>query len=205
MSVLGRRETAHGSTKILETESLGPARGSGALVREGGEWKIAQYNLALTVPNERFSLVKEAAAAKVSQAAADDPLAELAWLSGDWTAQRSNGEFIEELWTSPRGGTMVGSGRTVRDGSTTFFEYLRIEARPGSIVYVAQPRGGAPTEFASVEIGASSAVFENRHHDWPKRVTYRVLEDGVRVRVEGDPGQDVDEWVLSPTVIARGH
>ncbi len=46
----------------LETPNLGPARGSGVLVRRGGEWKISQYNLAITVPNDRFQAVKRAAA-----------------------------------------------------------------------------------------------------------------------------------------------
>jgi len=44
--------------EALETKNLGPARGSGVLVLEGGAWKIAQYNLAITVPNERFGEVK---------------------------------------------------------------------------------------------------------------------------------------------------
>ena len=42
----------------LETEKLGPARGSGVLVLRKGRWLIAQYNLALVVPNERFKDVK---------------------------------------------------------------------------------------------------------------------------------------------------
>lgn len=44
----------------LATPNLGPARGSGVLVRgaPGAAWKIAQYNLAITVPNERFGEVK---------------------------------------------------------------------------------------------------------------------------------------------------
>jgi hypothetical protein len=45
--------------EALATEKLGPARGSGVLVREGGEWKIAQYNLAITIPNERFADVRK--------------------------------------------------------------------------------------------------------------------------------------------------
>jgi ketosteroid isomerase-like protein len=39
----------------LATEKLGPARGSGVVVLRGGAWKIAQYNLAIVVPNERFA------------------------------------------------------------------------------------------------------------------------------------------------------
>jgi hypothetical protein len=42
----------------LATPNLGPARGSGVLLREGSAWKIAQYNLALTVPNEKMAAVK---------------------------------------------------------------------------------------------------------------------------------------------------
>jgi SnoaL-like protein len=46
----------------LATPNLGPARGSGVLVKRGAEWKISQYNLAITVPNDRFDAVKKAAA-----------------------------------------------------------------------------------------------------------------------------------------------
>ncbi len=44
----------------LETKNLGPARGSGVLVREheGAEWKVAQYNLSTVVPNALFSEVR---------------------------------------------------------------------------------------------------------------------------------------------------
>jgi len=42
----------------LATEKLGPARGSGVLVREGGAWKIAQYNLTIPIPNDRFAAVR---------------------------------------------------------------------------------------------------------------------------------------------------
>ena len=39
----------------LATEKLGPTRGSGVLVFREGGWKIAQYNLAVVVPNDRFA------------------------------------------------------------------------------------------------------------------------------------------------------
>lgn len=49
--------------EALETEKLGPARGSGVLIRENGVFRIAQYNLAVTVPNERFAAVRALLAA----------------------------------------------------------------------------------------------------------------------------------------------
>lgn len=42
----------------LETEKLGPARGSGVLVKESGHWKVAQYNLSIPIPNARFGEVR---------------------------------------------------------------------------------------------------------------------------------------------------
>jgi len=45
--------------EALDTEGLGPARGSGVLRRESGVWHIVHYNLTITVPNERFREVKE--------------------------------------------------------------------------------------------------------------------------------------------------
>jgi hypothetical protein len=43
----------------LETPNLGPARGSGVLIFQDSEWKVAQYVLSITVPNERFKAVKD--------------------------------------------------------------------------------------------------------------------------------------------------
>ena len=44
----------------LETPNLGPARGTGVLVRDArGDWKVVQYNLSVPIPNERFAEVKK--------------------------------------------------------------------------------------------------------------------------------------------------
>jgi hypothetical protein len=43
----------------LETEGLGPARGTGVLCRgEDGRYRIVHYSLTITIPNERFAEVK---------------------------------------------------------------------------------------------------------------------------------------------------
>lgn len=46
----------------LATPNLGPARGSGVLLRVdaagGARWQIAQYNLSVPIPNNRFDDVK---------------------------------------------------------------------------------------------------------------------------------------------------
>src|ERR1700704_6387750 len=47
----------------LETQNLGPARGSGVLSLQGGKWLIEQYVLSITVPNGRFRAVRDLLAA----------------------------------------------------------------------------------------------------------------------------------------------
>jgi hypothetical protein len=44
--------------EALSTPNMGPARGSGVLVKDGGEWKIAQYNLSVPIPNELMKELK---------------------------------------------------------------------------------------------------------------------------------------------------
>ena len=43
----------------LGTEKLGPARGSGALVKGEDGWRIALYNLSIPIPNDRFDAVRK--------------------------------------------------------------------------------------------------------------------------------------------------
>lgn len=43
----------------LETQNLGPARGSGVLSLRDGKWLIDQYVLSITIPNDRFRAVRD--------------------------------------------------------------------------------------------------------------------------------------------------
>jgi hypothetical protein len=123
--------------------------------------------------------VPPAAAAKVS---------DLTFLAGAWVVE-TGPTRVEEQWLCAGPDGMVGVGRTtdLAKGKTVFFEYLRIEARPDALVYVAQPKGGPATEFRLVRLEAGTAVFENPAHDFPKRVVYAKRADGgLTARVEGD-------------------
>jgi hypothetical protein len=42
-----------------DSRELGPVRGTGVLVLEKGKWKVAQYNLSLPIPNEKFEDVRK--------------------------------------------------------------------------------------------------------------------------------------------------
>ena len=80
---------------------------------------------------------------------------------------------IEEHWMAPRGGTMIGSGRTVRNNALVEYELVVLREQDGRLAYEAHPSGQSPAVFLSKELTASTVVFENAAHDFPQRVGYR--------------------------------
>lgn len=112
---------------------------------------------------------------------------DVAWIAGTWTGGTAP-TVMEERWTPPGGGTMIGVSRTVRGGSMTAFEYLCITQRAGGLVYTAMPNGRAPaTDFLLTAIDADSATFENPSHDFPKKIRYAKRPDGgMEAVVSGD-------------------
>lgn len=116
----------------------------------------------------------------------------LAWLAGCWEAS-SGTRSVEEQWLRPRGGTMMGMSRTVRrEGkleTTQEYEFLRLFARDGKLVYAALPSGQQGTEFVETELGESQVTFGNPAHDFPQIIRYRrVGADSLQARVEGTLG-----------------
>ena len=115
-------------------------------------------------------------------------LAGLEWMSGGWQTTRGRAQ-IEEHWTKPSGGTMIGMGRTIVEERTAEYEYLRLEQRGEDIYYVASPKGRCPsTNFKLTRLSGEEVVFENPQHDFPKRITYRKTADGLLATVDGGEG-----------------
>lgn len=121
---------------------------------------------------------------------AEDPpsptVEQLGWLSGAWEGTAGKASF-EEHWTPVAGGTLFGVSRTIVEGKTVAFEFLRIETRADGIFYVAQPNGRPLTDFKLTRLEGTEVVFENPQHDFPQRILYRKNADGtLHARVEGE-------------------
>lgn len=102
---------------------------------------------------------------------------DMVWLADAWTGTRRTSS-IEERWSAPKGGAMLGVSRTVRGEKMVGFEYLRIVERDGGLVYVAQPGGRSPTEYVLTELKNQRAVFVNPRHDYPQRIVYELSKEG---------------------------
>ncbi len=120
-----------------------------------------------------------------STAARAGDLRDLAWLAGCWQ-QRGEDRLVEEQWTAPRGGTMVGLSRTVAAGKTTAYEFMLVEQIGDKLRFTARPSGQQGASFAEEAADATSVTFVNAAHDFPQRVRYRRLPDGTAVgQIEG--------------------
>ena len=123
-----------------------------------------------------------------SDARAPLPIGQLAWLEGCWQAQ-SPARTVEEQWMAPRGGTMLGMGRTVRGDSLADYELLMLREANGALAYRAHPSGQAGATFLAREATDSTVVFSNLEHDFPHHVGYRrVGPDSLVAWIEGPRG-----------------
>ena len=109
---------------------------------------------------------------------------QVAWLTGCWELT-SPQRVVQEQWTKPAGQTMLGVGRTIRDGKTIEHEFVVINVRDGRLAYEAHPSGQAPATFLSKQLTATSVVFENPDHDFPQRVGYERRGDSLLAWIEG--------------------
>ena len=124
--------------------------------------------------------------ASLSAVPAEVPrIEQLLWLSGCWETSAPQ-RTVEEHWLPPRGGTMIGVGRTVRDGRTVEHEMILLEVRDGRFAYEAHPSGQPPAVFLAREATGDRVVFENSGHDFPQRVGYeRQGADRLLAWIEG--------------------
>jgi hypothetical protein len=111
-------------------------------------------------------------------------IGQLAWLKGCWEAAGS-GRSVEEQWTAPKGGSMIGVSRTVRGDSLVAYEFVLLRERGDRLVYQAHPSGQPSAEFVSSVVSADSVIFENPAHDFPQRVGYRRNGDRLLGWIDG--------------------
>ena len=114
------------------------------------------------------------------------------FMKGCWVIERPERKVrIEEQWMAPAGGTMIGMSRTVRDGKTTGWEFMRIEANDSGVIFISRPKENKEETVFKLSGSAASdrafgAVFENPEHDFPQRVIYRSgTPDTLSARIEG--------------------
>lgn len=129
-------------------------------------------------------------------------LDQLAFLAGCW-----EGRFVrdtlegtmEEHYTTPSENFILGTTRYIISGITVEYELAVIRRDPsGRVALIPYPGGAIGTPFLLSLVVDQTAIFENPGNEFPKRIIYRLNQDGrLHARIDAGVGTDGPEWWLS--------
>ncbi len=101
---------------------------------------------------------------------------------------------------SPRGGIMLGAGRSGVGETLREWEATEILVDPdGTLAYWASPDGGARVRFPMVSQGPHEIVFANPAHDYPQRIRYWMEGDTLNAEISAIGGDRARRWTYQRT------
>ena len=117
-----------------------------------------------------------------------DNFKKLGWLEGTWTLTNAKaGQSGHERWRKTSPVELRGYGVTMKGTDTVFMEKLRILVREDNLYYLADvPENKEPVYFKLTKIGDAGFVCENPDHDFPKKITYRLVGDKLKATISGN-------------------
>jgi hypothetical protein len=106
---------------------------------------------------------------------------------------------------APAGGTMLGMGRTIREGKLDDYELLLIRVKDDRVDYEAHPMMQPTAIFTATAVTDTLLQFENPRHDFPKLIAYqRRGTDSLVARVAAGPAKGDHQIVFSYHRVACG-
>ena len=113
---------------------------------------------------------------------------QLKWLSGNWQTKGEEVTTTEE-WSEVHDGHMHGRSDIIKGDSVIPFETVEIFKRDSSFFYEVKAAGQnneQPVAFRMTSFSDSGFVAENPQHDFPKRITYRLVnKDSIHASIDG--------------------
>ncbi len=79
-----------------------------------------------------LALILLACAVPLSAEEAGPGIEDAGWIAGRWIGEGFGG-VVEEVWSPPAGGQMVGHFSLVRDGAPVFYEIMLIDRQPDGL------------------------------------------------------------------------
>ncbi len=129
-------------------------------------------------------------------------LDQLAFLAGCWEGSFARDTLegtMEEHYTTPSENFILGTTRYIINDITVDYELAVIRRDPsGRVALIPYPSGAMGTPFLLSMVADQTAIFENPGNDFPKRIIYRLTQDGrLHARIDSGAGTDGVEWWLS--------
>ena len=113
------------------------------------------------------------------------------WMIGSWTMKAKSGT-ITETWVSVNDSTLGGESIMVKNsGGIVQLENTRLVYRNHEYFYCSVAHGQnneEETKFKITSFSENGFISENPAHDFPKRITYRLInKDSLHAFIDGGP------------------
>jgi hypothetical protein len=121
-------------------------------------------------------------------AKSNQPIDKLQWLIGSWKAIDKNGTSTE-VWKRSNDSTYnATSGMPNKDGKTVPFENIELVYKNNRYYYIVtavDQNDNKPITFAIAKISRNGFVAENMQHDFPKRISYKLInKDSIQASID---------------------
>ncbi|HMH22284.1 MAG TPA: DUF6265 family protein [Puia sp.] len=105
-------------------------------------------------------------------------------LNGIWIMKAKKGNTLYEDWKKKDKNTLTGKSYYLSGKDTVLTERHELVLKGNDVFYMANPTGqnnhDQPVPFKLVSSAGGLMIFENKEHDFPQRVVYKVGPEGDR-------------------------
>jgi hypothetical protein len=120
-----------------------------------------------------------------------DKMKAFRWLIGSWRMNTNKGSIAEE-WKTITDHSYAGKSWFInKDSSIRPFEKIQLLYKNKQYYYIPTADGQnneLPVEFRITSFSSSGFVAENPQHDFPKRITYKLInKDSIHAWIDAGP------------------
>jgi hypothetical protein len=120
-----------------------------------------------------------------------DELHQASWLIGRWENTSEEGS-LSEIWTEVNDSTyQANTYFAIPTGDTVFTEEIQLHQSGKHVWYstkVSDQNDGKAVDFNMTKVSDKEIVFENKEHDYPQKIHYKLDGKTVTATISGKEG-----------------
>ncbi|MDY0077227.1 MAG: DUF6265 family protein [Bacteroidales bacterium] len=121
---------------------------------------------------------------------APNPTETIYKLAGDW--KTTKGPAMYESWKIAVDSSLLGSAFSINGSDTLMIEKMQLIRLGDSLVYKVNVGSQKTVSFGLAKATKNSWIFENKAHDYPNRIIYKMLNDSIlHAQTENSAGNKV--------------
>lgn len=110
------------------------------------------------------------------------------WLLGTWKSKTSNG-ILYETWQKGDANNFYAKSYYLNNSDTILFETIQLKESEEKLIYIVsapKEKKELPVSFTSSEVTHEGFIFENKLHDFPQIISYKLLSsDSLIAEISG--------------------